>query len=261
MKTKKTKGKKAFEFDKGDGIYEEELLLNGFLERDRSSEDPALPEMGKELSHYFTDDDLKDEMRHFEYKVAGKVLQITSNTGVFSKNHIDRASDLLIRTIGKEELASVNRIADLGTGYGILLLSLLVQFDESVGVGYELSNRALRLARINAKKNGMRARVNFESGDLRKKGDCDLPFDLIVTNPPIRAGKDVVYAFYDYAFRNLAEGGHFYVVISKNQGANSSKRYLEELFGNAEVVKRESEFRVMKMIKLDKKISQEFSIL
>lgn len=296
MKIKKTQGektkidkterdktkidKRAAASHRRESVYEEELLGTAITDEDlknlKSGKSDASDVAGS-LSHYFTDDDLRDEMRHFEYEVAGKLLQITSNTGVFSKNRIDRASDLLIRTVEKERLASgrasgrtsghasgdasVRRIADLGTGYGILLLSLLVLCEGAQGVGYEVSNRALRLARINAKKNGMRERVDFESGDLRKKEDSTLPFDLIVTNPPIRAGKDVVYAFYDYAFRNLAEGGDFYVVISKNQGADSSRRYLEELFGNAEVVKRESEFRVMKMTKLDKKTSQEFSIL
>ncbi|MDO4753926.1 MAG: methyltransferase [Bacillota bacterium] len=212
------------------------------------------------LSHYFTDDgELKDEIRHFEYKILGKTLQITSNSGVFSKNHVDRASDLLIHSVLKcEDVLQRDacsggteaiRIADLGSGYGIILLSLLTVLKDSIGVGYEVSNRAGRLARINAKKNGLKERVRFEPGDLRQKEDCEAPFDLVVTNPPIRAGKDVVYAFYEFAFRNLSPNGRLYVVISKNQGANSTKKYLEELFGNAEIVKKESEFRVIKAIK------------
>lgn len=220
----------------------------------------GLQDMDTALSHYFTDSRLKDEIRHFEYKVGGKTLHITSNAGVFSKNHVDRASDLLIRTLGLEREEKYRedtiRIADLGTGYGIILLSLMIHYPRATGVGYEVSNRALRLARINAKKNGMRERVVLESGDLRQKEDCSAPFDLIVTNPPIRAGKDAVYAFYDFAFRNLVAGGTLYVVISKNQGADSTKKYLEELFGNAEVIERESEFRVIKMTKTAEKTAE-----
>lgn len=238
-------------------------------------------------SHYFTSDSaLEDELRYFDYVVAGKTLHITSNSGVFSKNHVDRGSELLIRTVLTEQAetpcgaagvsAGALRIADLGTGYGIILLSLLCGLENSRGTGFEVSNRALRLARINAKKNKLRDRAEFVSGDLRlhaenprlhaeklrrdaegsdetddrgkAEGDeMRLPcFDLIVTNPPIRAGKDVVYAFFDFAKNALSECGSFYAVISKNQGANSARKYLETLFGNAEVVAREGEFRVIK---------------
>lgn len=253
----------------------------------------------EDFSHYFSDDGgLEDDIRHFEYRFEGRTLHITSNSGVFSKNRIDRASDLLIRTVIEEERNAASRagctirdaapragctdgntaggiedgsedddgiekgiedaikdgcdkafrIADLGTGYGIILLSLLSlpETENATGVGFEVSRRALRLARINAKKNGLKDRVQFEVGDLRTKCAESFHFDLIVTNPPIRAGKDVLYSFYRFAQQALNREGRFYLVISKNQGAASSKEYLKELFAEIEMIKKDSEFRVIR---------------
>ncbi len=220
-----------------------------------------------EASHYFSaDDSKKDELRYFDYKVGGRILHITSNSGVFSKNHVDRGSELLINTVRRDFADGLAvshccdnkcsargdiRIADLGTGYGIILLSLLAAIAGSSGVGYEVSNRALRLARINAKKNGFREVVEFVGGDLSERLDDSNSelFDIVVTNPPIRAGKNTVYDFFGFAEKNLAVGGAFYAVISKNQGAGSAKKYLEELFGNAKIAAKDGEFRIIKCYK------------
>ena len=71
-------------------------------------------------------------------------------------------------------------------------------------------------------------------------------FTDIVTNPPIRAGKAVVYGIFETAFRHLCAGGVLYVVIRKNQGAPSAMKELERLFGNCIVVGRESGFHILK---------------
>ncbi len=292
----------------------------------------SVEDAGKAASHYFTsDDNLEDDIRNFEYRIGTTTLKLTSNSGVFSKNHVDKASKLLVETVLKEEadraegdsdeknkirslalesarktelsenestiylsksiksnceldgknLSSL-RIADLGTGYGVILLALLSKLKDSTGVGYEVSSRAMRLARINAKKNGLKARADFVREDIRKLLEAEMSsdsemlqksegfdseetsaveekravsaptekdFDIVVTNPPIRAGKAVCYNFYDFAKSRLKEGGRLYVVISKNQGAPSTKKHLANLFGNAEFVAKEGEFRVICSVK------------
>ena len=74
-------------------------------------------------------------------------------------------------------------------------------------------------------------------------------FDYIISNPPIRAGKDVVFAIYDGAYTHLESGGELWVVIQKKQGEESSKKHIEELFGNSEVVKRDKGYYILKAIK------------
>ncbi len=282
----------------------------------------SIDEAAKLASHYFTDDEkLEDEFRNFDYRIGATTLHLTSNSGVFSKNHVDKASKLLIETVLKEEAEHVVgregrgsvlfeqagehliksadseqmraiRIADLGTGYGVILLALLSRIKGTVGTGYEVSSRALRLAKINAKKNGLKDRVEFLRGDIRRlmeeeaelfsdddnvseerasveatveenagrntthsdelvktEGKPRVMYDIVVTNPPIRAGKEICYKFYDFAKMHLEKGGRLYVVISKNQGASSTKKHLFELFGNAEIVEKEGEFRVICCVK------------
>ena len=74
-------------------------------------------------------------------------------------------------------------------------------------------------------------------------------FDTIITNPPIRAGKAVIYKMYEDAKNHLRESGTLYLVINKKHGAPSTISYLEELFGNCEVVDKKSGFNVLKCIK------------
>lgn len=226
----------------------------------------SVQEVTENHSHYFLQsDDRQDELRYFDYKVGGRVLHITSNSGVFSKNHVDRGSELLIKTVIADVEASQRaslRLADMGTGYGVILLSLLAALRGSSGIGYEISNRALRLARINAKKNGLRDRAEFVGGNLSDllRGEVSAAggggpvsaremFDIVVTNPPIRAGKSTVYDFFEFARGNLKDGGALYAVISKNQGAASARKHLEALFGDAEFVAKDGEFRVIRCFK------------
>lgn len=71
-------------------------------------------------------------------------------------------------------------------------------------------------------------------------------YDMIVTNPPIRAGKDVVFSFYEGAFEHLNKGGRLYVVIQKKQGAPSTKEKLEALFGNCETAEKKSGYFIFR---------------
>jgi len=70
-----------------------------------------------------------------------------------------------------------------------------------------------------------------------------------MTNPPIRAGKSVVFSFYEGAYEHLKKGGKLYVVIQKKQGAPSTKAKLESLFGNCETANRKSGYFIFKSIK------------
>ena len=74
-------------------------------------------------------------------------------------------------------------------------------------------------------------------------------FDVIITNPPIRAGKVVIYKMYEDAYKNLEKGGAFYLVINKKHGAPSTKEYLMQVFGNCEILDKKSGFNVMKCVK------------
>jgi release factor glutamine methyltransferase len=81
------------------------------------------------------------------------------------------------------------RIADLGTGSGALLLALLTELPQAVGVGTDVSADALAIARSNAQRHGLNRRAGFVACDLAAalKGG----FDVVVSNPPYIAAPDI----------------------------------------------------------------------
>ena len=69
--------------------------------------------------------------------------------------------------------------------------------------------------------------------------------DAILTNPPIRAGKQIVFRLYEDAYQTLHPGGILYVVIQKKQGAPSSVKKLEEIFGQCEVIEKNKGYWIL----------------
>ena len=74
-------------------------------------------------------------------------------------------------------------------------------------------------------------------------------FDLIVTNPPIRAGKETVHRFFQEASERLNPAGSLFAVIRKQQGAPSALKRLQELFGEVSIVSRSAGYWVIKCVK------------
>ena len=70
-------------------------------------------------------------------------------------------------------------------------------------------------------------------------------FTDIITNPPIRAGKKVIYAMFEQAFDHLRENGRLWVVIRQQQGAKSAEAKIAQVFGNCEVVRRDKGYLVL----------------
>lgn len=82
------------------------------------------------------------------------------------------------------EVCDGDRILDLCTGSGCILLSLLNYSNRSVGVGTDLSEKAIEVARRNAQKLGLTDRSDWRCGDLFEAVRPDERFDIIVSNPP-----------------------------------------------------------------------------
>jgi 16S rRNA (guanine1207-N2)-methyltransferase len=105
-----------------------------------------------------------------------------------------------------------------------------------------VNQRAVDLSRKNLKLNGVEAEVFQGDGFENVPGS----FDCVITNPPIRAGKQAIYAMFAEACNRLNPGGALYIVIRKQQGAPSALKYLKEVFGEAEVVDRGAGFWVIR---------------
>ena len=198
---------------------------------------------GDFLEHYFTNNEnLKSELRLIKCEVKGVPFVYSSDNGVFSKDEIDYGSKCLVDTVLKNEKRDNLDILDVGCGYGfigITLAKLLLSHVEMVDV----NNRAIHLANMNIKNNKVDAFAFYS--DALDGIDKDKKYDLIVTNPPIRAGKVIVNKILLDAMKHLKCDGALWFVIRKNQGAKSTVKYLEKEF-LVEVITRDKGFYVIR---------------
>ena len=198
------------------------------------------------MSHYFVNDDkVVSKPREVHYSINGVDFSLESDNGVFSKNELDKGSELLIK-----ELLPINlgeNILDIGCGIGVIGLTL-AYFTPSLKVCLsDVNTRALSLCSANANSLKLSQRVTILQSDIYEK--IEGKYSSIVSNPPIRAGKKVTYEIYKGALDHLIDSGSLYIVIRKNQGAKSVMSYLEELFGNVALLAREKGYYVLKATK------------
>lgn len=196
---------------------------------------------GDFLEHYFTNNlDLKSEMRVISYQEQSESFEFFSDNGVFSKNRIDFGSRLLIDTIIKEETKNHLSILDVGCGYGFLGIVLAKKLDSEV-IMCDVNKRALHLAEQNRLKNRIRGQTILSNAYENIEGK----YDLIVTNPPIRAGKEIVLNILINAKEHLKKNGALWFVIRKDQGANSILKKVME-YGKCEILKKSKGFYIIR---------------
>ncbi len=193
------------------------------------------------MSHYYdqTPDSVSKE-RLISFEVCGHKISLYTDNGVFSKSRVDEGSLLLLKTIIPLHLSG--RILDLGAGYGTLGLSIAVASQEARVDLADVNTRALSLCEKNAKLLKVDQRVTCLQSDIYS--NIEGPYDSIVVNPPIRAGKKVTYQMYEGAKQHLSDGGSLYLVIRKAQGAESASKYIKELFGNITLLNRKKGYLI-----------------
>lgn len=177
----------------------------------------------------------------FEVKLRGITLKLHSDSGVFSKNRVDTGTRLLVESLRLEP--GWRKVLDLGCGYGPIGLTVARLLPQTVVYMSDVNERAVALAQTNAALNGI-TNVVFRVGEGLTPFVGE-QFDLIVTNPPIRTGKQVIYGMIDDAFPRLNPGGWFVAVVATKQGAKSYERKVAEVFGNMTEWEKGSGYRVI----------------
>lgn len=196
------------------------------------------------MSHYFVNDSsVKSNKRSLYYEYGGVRFRFNSDNGVFSKNEIDDGSNILLRNY--LEKGKKGRVVDVGSGIGFLGIVISKINDSEVDM-LEINSRAVNLCEENIKINGVDKCKVYESNVYEKANG---KYDVVISNPPIRAGKKVVFEILEKAFDFLNDDGELWIVIRKSHGADSAKKKMMEVFDNCEIMDRDKGFYVLKSIK------------
>ena len=188
--------------------------------------------------YYAENPDSAHDIHELKVTLLGQSFTFLTDSGVFSKKMVDYGSQVLLNTLDFEKGKT---LLDLGCGYGPLGISLAkVQGVKPTMV--DINNRAIDLAKQNAQKNGVEADI-FQSNIYEKVNGT---FDYIISNPPIRAGKQVVHTIISESINYLKVDGNLTIVIKKKQGAPSAKAKMEEVFGNVEILKRDKGYYILR---------------
>ena len=188
---------------------------------------------------YFAENpDAKHDIHELNVELLGQRLTFLTDAGVFSKKMIDYGSRVLLSVLDFE---AGERVLDVGCGYGPLGLTL-AKAQGVTATMVDINQRALDLAQKNAERNQVSAHI-FQSNVYEKVTGI---FDHIISNPPIRAGKQVVHEVISGSYEHLTEGGDLTLVIQKKQGAPSAKSKMEDVFGNCEIVKKDKGYYILR---------------
>ena len=176
-------------------------------------------------------------LRDVEIEVLGVRTAYATDAGVFSRDGLDTGTRVLLEALPPLH----GRALDLGCGWGPVGVTLSKKYPELDVTMTDVNARAVELSVKNLARNGAQATV--VQGDAFE--NVDGAFDVIITNPPIRAGKITIYGMFADARDHLTDAGALYIVIRKQQGAPSALKYLREIYAKAEVIAREAGFWVI----------------
>lgn len=184
-----------------------------------------------------------DEEKEIKFNDDGLNLTFLTNSGMFSKDHIDEHSLALVRQI---KASQTDEALDLGCGYGFIGIYLQKKYQTNVTF-IDITTRACEYTNLNCQKNDINKYEVLETDGV----SIDKQFDIITLNPPIHAGKEVVYRLYQESLAHLKENGSLYLVINKKHGAKSTIAYLESLKSRVEILSKKKGLYILQVKKLE----------
>lgn len=192
------------------------------------------------MNHYYSEHpSTPSDPIQFDVKIFDRVFTFTSDRGVFSKNHLDFASRLLIENVTLKESESM---LDLGCGVGVIGLILEAKYQVKTTL-VDINERAIELTNINKQKLSSKATVLKSDGFTQLKHQS---FDHIMSNPPIRIGKKELYQMLQKATEHLHKDGALWVVMHKKHGVESLIHFMDQNH-RVETVIRKKGFKLLKI--------------
>jgi 16S rRNA G1207 methylase RsmC len=195
--------------------------------------------------HYFSETPVAEfKPKEISVEIAGKNVTVTTAGGVFSPDHIDSGTAVLLTHI--DQAPAGGNLLDIGCGWGPIALSLASQCPKATVWAIDVNERSLELTAANAKRLGLSNIKTARPEDV----PADIVFSGIWSNPPIRVGKDVLHEILLTWLPRLANDAESYLVVQKNLGADSLHRWLEaELPQNFSTIRVDTakSFRVLRV--------------
>ena len=192
------------------------------------------------MAHYFTNEEnLKSEIEKVIAEINGIPFYFYTDNGVFSKGELDFGTELLLKNF-KYDDPSNKTLLDIGCGCGPIGI-----YASHLGFAVDMSDvnkRAIHLSKMSLKEQGLNANV-FESDAYKKITN---KYDYIVSNPPIRVGKEKLYEIVMNAKDHLKDDGTLWIVVRKQQGAESMVRDMKNVYKTVEVIIKKKGFFIIK---------------
>ena len=193
-------------------------------------------------SHYYDKVPISRESRkEISFRFLGVNYTFVSDSGVFSKDRLDTGTKILLETVSELELSG--DILDYGSGIGVIGILIKTIFPDSRVTGFDINQRAVELSRLDASR--LQVDVTFHQADRIEEGT----FDVILMNPPIRAGKQVIYSMFRDCYEHLREFGQLFIVIRKSHGALSAIKELQQYFDEVSTIHKDKGFFIIQCIK------------
>lgn len=197
------------------------------------------------MEHYFINKEHKaSDYFQFTTEFLGQNYLFHSCSDVFSKNELDYGSLVLVKTVIKNYPDFHGEILDICAGYGTIGILLSKHLKEAKFVLADINKTGVKLANKNIKANKC---DNIECAiESNLFDNIEGKFDMIVSNPPIKVGKQILFKFATDSINYLKEGGDLVLVIKKNLGADSLKKHLISIYGNCEVLNRDKGYYILR---------------
>ncbi|MDE0582924.1 methyltransferase [Planococcus sp. A6] len=181
--------------------------------------------------HYYSKNpQTKSKPQEWTYTLRGETFRFQTDSGVGDEPSVE------------------GPILDVGCGYGPIGMAIAKAFPQRHVHMVDINARAIELAQKNTVLNGVENVSVYESDGLSNVEQQG--FGAILTNPPIRAGKETIFRFYEEAYEKLVASGSLWVVIQKKQGAPSTQEKLQELFGDVRVADKKKGYFIFEARKV-----------
>ena len=171
--------------------------------------------------------------------LRGRPFEFLTASGVFSKKRVDLGTRLLIESM---VLPEKGYVLDVGCGYGAVGIAAAIFNPNLRVIMVDVNERAVWLAKQNIEINRI-SNAEVRRGHLYEPVK-DLTFNCVLSNPPVSAGMETVKAIIVEAPKYMAEKSLFQMVVRSKIGGKRLHMFLEEAFGNVEILARKSGYRI-----------------